>query len=111
MERDRTMGGRVKDTACQKRCTLPPPALLTNHNKYSEQWPASEPRFTASPSNPIISSSFGRLFSDTNNGSRWHHWKGLTRENCEPSMPTNGVHAEDETRGSHADVAVLGNAP
>jgi hypothetical protein len=28
---------------------LPPPVLLTNHDKFSEQWRASEPRFTASP--------------------------------------------------------------
>jgi hypothetical protein len=47
-ERKRTMG-ESKDTACQKTVHVAPPALLTNHNKYSEQWPASEPRFTASP--------------------------------------------------------------
>lgn len=35
---------RVKNGA---RC--PTPVLLTNHDKFSEQWRASEPRFTASP--------------------------------------------------------------
>ena len=63
------------------------------------------------PSNSIISPSFGRhllFFSDANNGFSCAIGKAHTRNLRTEYYANCYVRAEDETRGSHADKAVLG---
>jgi hypothetical protein len=105
-------GRGVKDTACQKRCTLPPLRCLQIITNIANNGPPLSLVLQRRPSNPIMSPSFGRhtSFPDANNDFSCAIGRAHAR-NLRAEYANCYVRAEDETRGSHADKARWNHVP